>query len=49
MTTMGALVEHIHVDKNTFSILFEKGTICSSLLNILSDSGDVHIYVTNLI
>jgi hypothetical protein len=49
MTTIGALVEHIHLDKNTFSILFQKGTICSSLLNILSDSYGVHIYVTNLI
>jgi hypothetical protein len=46
---MGALVEHIRLDKNTFSILFQKGTICSSLLNILSDSDSVHIYVNNFI
>jgi hypothetical protein len=49
MTTRGALDEHIHLDKNTFSILFQKGTICSSLLNILSYSDYVHIYVNNLI
>jgi hypothetical protein len=48
MTTM-ALVEHIHLDKNTLSILFQKGTICSSLLNILSDSDRVHIYLNNSI
>jgi hypothetical protein len=27
MTTMGCMVDHIHLDKNTFSILFQKGTI----------------------
>jgi hypothetical protein len=35
MTTMGCMADHIHLDKNTFSILFQKGTICSSLLIIL--------------
>jgi hypothetical protein len=49
MTTMGALVGYIHLDKNTFSILFQKGTICNSLLDILFDGDCVHIYVTNLI
>jgi hypothetical protein len=46
---MGCMVDHIHLDKNTFSILFQKGTICSSLLFILFDSDCVHIYVNNLI
>jgi hypothetical protein len=32
---MGCLVDHLHLDKNTFSILFQKGTICASLLIIL--------------
>jgi hypothetical protein len=32
---MGCMVDHIHLDKNTFNILFQKGTICSSLLLIL--------------
>jgi hypothetical protein len=31
----GVFVGHIHLDKNTFSILFHKGTICNSLLIIL--------------
>jgi hypothetical protein len=35
MTTKGVLVGHIHLDKNAFSILFQNGTICSSLLDIL--------------
>jgi hypothetical protein len=42
---MGCMVDHIHLDKNTFSILFQKGTICSSLSIILFDSDCVHIYV----
>jgi hypothetical protein len=46
---MGALVGHIHLDKNTFNILFQKGTICSSLLNILFDSDYVQIYGNDLI
>jgi hypothetical protein len=46
---MGVLVGHIHLDKNTFSILFQKGTICNSLIDILFDSDCVHIYVNNLI
>jgi hypothetical protein len=25
MTTMGCMVDYIHLDKNTFSILFQKG------------------------
>jgi hypothetical protein len=45
----GALVGHIHLDKNTFSILFQKGTICNFLLKILFDSDCVHIYANNLI
>jgi hypothetical protein len=45
MATMGCMVEHIHLDKNTFSILFQKRTICSSLLNILFGSDCVHIYI----
>jgi hypothetical protein len=43
MTTMGCMVDQAHLDKNTFSILFQKGTICSSLLFILFDSDCVHI------
>jgi hypothetical protein len=35
MKTMGCMVDHIHLDNNTFSILFQKGTICGSLLSIL--------------
>jgi hypothetical protein len=35
MTTIGCMVDHIHLDKNTFSILFQKETICSSLVIIL--------------
>jgi hypothetical protein len=42
-------VGHIHLDKNTFSILFHKGIICNSLLIILFDGDCVHIYVNNLI
>jgi hypothetical protein len=48
-TTMGCMDDQIHLDKNTFSILFQKGTICSSLLIILFDSDCVHKYVCNLI
>jgi hypothetical protein len=33
--TMGCMVDRIHLDKNTFRILFQKGTICDSLLFIL--------------
>jgi hypothetical protein len=47
--TRGVFVGHIHLDKNTFSILFHKGTICNSLLIILFDGDCVHIYVDNLI
>jgi hypothetical protein len=32
---MGCMVDHIHLDKNTFRILFQKGTTCGSLLIIL--------------
>jgi hypothetical protein len=49
MKTMGCMVDHIHLDKNTFNILFQKGTIYNSLLIILFDSDCVHIYVNNLI
>jgi hypothetical protein len=35
MTIMGCMVDHIYLDKNTFSILLQKGTICGSLLIIL--------------
>jgi hypothetical protein len=45
----GVFVGHIHLDKNTFSILFHKWTICNSLLIILFDGDCVHIYVNNLI
>jgi hypothetical protein len=45
----GVFVGHIHLDKVTFSILFRKGTRCSSLLIILFDGDCVHIYVNNLI
>jgi hypothetical protein len=49
MTTMKSMVGHIHLDKNTFSILIQKGTICGSLLFILFYSDCVHIYVNKLI
>jgi hypothetical protein len=49
LTIKGVLVGHIHLDKNTFSILFHKGAICNSLLIILFDGDCVHIYVNNLI
>jgi hypothetical protein len=49
MTTVGCMVDHIHLDKNTFSILFQKGTICGSLLFILFDSDGVHIYLKKLV
>jgi hypothetical protein len=45
----GVFVRHIHLDKNTFSILFHKGTICNSVLIFLSDGDCVHIYVNNSI
>jgi hypothetical protein len=45
----GVFVGHIHLDKNTFSILFHKGVICNSLLIILFDGDCVHLYVNNLI
>jgi hypothetical protein len=46
---MGCMVDHIHLDKNTFNILFQKGTICGSLLYLCFDSNCVHIYVDKLI
>jgi hypothetical protein len=49
MINMGCVVDHIHLDKNTFNILFSKGTICDSLLLILLDSDYVHIYLNKLI
>jgi hypothetical protein len=49
LTIKGVFVGHIHLDKNIFSILFHKGTICNSLLIILFDGDCVHIYVNNLI
>jgi hypothetical protein len=49
MTIRGVFVGHIHLDKNTFSILFQKGTICNCLLNILFDGDCAHIYINNLI
>jgi hypothetical protein len=45
----GVFVGHIHLDKNTFSILFHKGAICNSLSIILFDGDCVHTYVINLI
>jgi hypothetical protein len=41
------MVDHFQLDKNTFSILFQKGTLGSSLLIILFDSDYVHIHVKN--
>jgi hypothetical protein len=49
MTTMGCMVDHIHLDIHTFNILFQKGTICDSLLIILFDSDSLHIYVDKLL
>jgi hypothetical protein len=49
MTIRGVFVGHNHLDKNTFSILFQKETICNSLLDALFDGDCVHIYVNNLI
>jgi hypothetical protein len=49
MTTMGCMDDHIHLDKNTFSLLFQKWTICGSLLFILFYSDWIHIYVNKLI
>jgi hypothetical protein len=49
MTTMGCMVDHIHLHKNTLSILFQKGTICGSLLIILFDSDCVHINLNKLL
>jgi hypothetical protein len=43
--TMGCMVDHIHLDNSTFSILSNKGIICGALLIILFDSDCVHIYV----
>jgi hypothetical protein len=45
----GVFVGHIHLDKNTFSILFHKRNNMHSLLIILFDGDCVHIYVNNLI
>jgi hypothetical protein len=46
---MGCMVDHNHLDKNTFSILLQKGTICGYLLFNVSNSECVHIYVNKLI
>jgi hypothetical protein len=43
------MVDHIHLDKNTFSILFYKGALCDALLARLSNGGCVHIYTNELI
>jgi hypothetical protein len=43
MITMGCMVDHIHQDKNRFSILFQKGTICGSLLIILFNGDCTHL------
>jgi uncharacterized membrane protein (GlpM family) len=48
IATMWCMVDHIHLDKNTFSILFQKWTICHSLLIIIFDSNCVHIDVNKL-
>jgi hypothetical protein len=45
MTTMGCMVDHNHLDNNTFNILFLKGAICYALLPRLFNSGCVHIYI----
>jgi hypothetical protein len=49
MTTMGCMVYHIHLDKNTFSILFQKRTICGSLVFNIFNSDCVHIDLNKLI
>jgi hypothetical protein len=49
MTTMGAWLTSFTKIRNTLSILFQKGTICGSLLFTLLDSDCVHLYVNNLI
>jgi hypothetical protein len=46
---MGAWLTTFTKIRNTFSILFQKGTICGSLLFTLLDSDCVHLYVNNLI
>jgi hypothetical protein len=43
------MVDHIDLDNNTFSILFNKGTICDALLSKLFNSDYVHIYTSILI
>jgi hypothetical protein len=49
MTTMGCMVDHIHLDNNTFSILFLKGAISDALSSRLFNSDCVHIYTNELI
>jgi hypothetical protein len=49
MTTMGCMVDHIHLDKHTFSILFQKEQYAVNSLLIFFDSDYVHIYVNKLI
>jgi hypothetical protein len=43
MTTMGCMVDHIHLDKKYIQHTLQKETICGSLLIIPFDSDYVHI------
>jgi hypothetical protein len=49
MTTMGCMVDHIHLDKKYIQHTLPKGTICGSLLLVHFYSDCVHIYGNNLI
>jgi hypothetical protein len=46
---MRCMVDHIHLDKNTFNILFQRGTICDTLLFNVFNGDYVHINVNKLI
>jgi hypothetical protein len=49
MTTMGCIVDHIHLDKKYIQHTLPKGTTYGSLFIILFDNDCVHIYVNKLI
>jgi hypothetical protein len=49
LTTMGCMVDHIHLDKKYIQHTLSKRTICGSLLITLFDSDCVYIYVNKLI
>jgi hypothetical protein len=40
---MGCMVDHIHLDKDTFNILFLQRRICDALIARLLNRGCVHI------